>query len=135
MADYTPPSGDSVNFSFTGGYSAPEGDAVHLLFGAVADVDLATNSPSRSTIYSDTGFDRTFVSWTSSITGEYRIEMGGSGANTGALLVGGVCIADQEMINEITYTDITTASGYEGAGEYRVNIYVKSSDDIWNVYE
>jgi len=135
MADYTPPDGDAVNFEFEGGYSAPDGDAVNLLFGVVADVDLPAGSPSRSTFYSDTGFDRTIVKWTSSAGGQYRIEMGGTGANTGDLITSGACAADTEMVTTITFAQISAASGYSGAGQYRFNIYVKSSDDIWTPYE
>ena len=135
MADYTPPSGDDVDFSFSGGYSAPEGDNVNLLFGIVADIDIPPGSPSRlSTFYSDTGFERTIVRWTSSAAGQYRIEMGGTGAETGDLIATGTCAADTDMLNTITFADISGAAGYTGEGEYRFNIYVKSSDDIWTPY-
>ena len=60
--------------------------------------------------------------------------MGGTGANTGDLIASGSCAADTEMVNTILFTDISGASGYSGEGEYRFNIYVKSSDDIWTPY-
>lgn len=134
MADYTPPDGDAVNFTFEGGYSAPDGDDVNLLFGLVATVNNLDDSPSRLTFYSDTGFNRTIIKWTSDTAGEYRIEMGGTGANTGDLIAAGACPANTEMVNEITFSDISGAAGYTGEGEYRFNIYVKSSDDIWTPY-
>ena len=135
MADYTPPSGDAVDFTFEGGYSAPDGDSVNLLFGIVADVDLPAGSPSRSTFYSDTGFDRTIVKWSSSAAGQFRVEMGGTGANTGDLIASGACAADQNMITEITYAQVAAAGSFAGEDTYRFNIYVKSSDDIWTPYE
>lgn len=136
MANYTPPSGDAVNFTFSGSYTPPSGDDVDLLFGTTATVTVIEppESPSRLSFSGDTGFDRTTVKWSSDISGEYRIELGGSGANTGDLLAAGACVAGKEMQNTITYNDVTTASGYSGAGQYRINIYVKSEDDLWTPY-
>jgi len=129
---YTPPSGDAVNFSFTGGYSAPDGDQVHFLFGIVAVITI--NSVSRATIGNDDGFDRSVINWQSSAAGDYRVEMGGTGQSTGDLIESGTIPEDLPIETEISDTDITTASGYAGEQSYRFNIYVKSSDDIWTPY-
>jgi len=130
---YTPPAGDAVNFSFTGSYTPPSGSAVNFLFGAVATV---TVTASKSNVYPNAGFNSFKLTWQSSISGPYRIKMGGTGASTGALLDSGEdCIANTPTDLEITASDITTASGYSGYGTYRFNVYVKSVDDIWNPYE
>ena len=132
MSTYTPPSGDAVNFTFAGGYSAPDGDDVNFLFGDVASV---VSNFSLDAIYNEDGFNKVFIRWTSDIDGDYRIEMEGTGANTGDLLASDYCVANVEMENEVTYTQIAAASNYSGNGTYRFNIYVKSVDDIWNLYE
>jgi len=129
---YTPPAGDAVNFSFTGGYSAPNGDEVHFLFGTVGVITI--NSVSRATIGDIDGFDRSIINWQSDIAGEYVVEMGGSGHDTGDLLESGSIPANTPYETEITDTDITTASGFVGEASYEFNIYVKSEDDIWTPY-
>lgn len=129
---YTPPSGDAVNFSFVAGYSAPSGDQVHFLFGIVAVITI--NSVSRATIGNIDGFDTSIIDWQSNAVGEYRVEIGGSGHHTGALMESGNAPANTEIETEVTDTDITTASGYDGEKAYRFNIYVKSSDNIWTPY-
>jgi hypothetical protein len=60
--------------------------------------------------------------------------MGGTGVTTGDLMAFGYIIADVEFENVITAAMITTASGYTGPGTYRFNMYVQSSDGIWNPY-
>ncbi len=129
---YTPPAGDAVNFSFEGGYSAPAGDAVHFMFGIVAVITV--NSVSRSTISDDAGFDRATVNWQSNITGPYSFEIGGSGRNTGGIVETGYVAAASAIDTEVVYTDITTWSGYGSPGSYRFNIYVMSTDNLWNPY-
>jgi len=129
---YTPPDGDAVNFSFEGGYSAPDGDQVHFLFGIVAVITI--NSVSRSTIGNTTGFDKSIIDWQSSAAGNYRVEIGGTGANTGDLIESGLAGANAAIFTEVLDDDITTASGYSGEQAYRFNVYVKSSDDIWTPY-
>jgi len=128
---YTPPSGDAVNFSFEGGYSAPTGDQVHFLFGIVAVITI--NSVSRATIGNIDGFDRSVIDWQSSAAGEYRVEIGGTGNSTGDLIESGNATANIAIETEVL-DDITTASGYDGEKAYRFNIYVKSTDDIWTPY-
>lgn len=129
---YTPPAGDAVDFSFVGGYSAPDGDQVHFLFGVVGVITI--NSTSRATASNEDGFDKSIINWQSSAAGEYRVEIGGSGHGTGGLVDSGYTIVDNEVETEIFDTDITTWSGYTGEASYRFNIYVKSSDDIWTPY-
>ncbi len=132
MSTYTPPTGDAVNFSFEGSYTAPNGDNVNFAFGLIAEV---VSDFSISDVYDADGFDQLVVRWTSDIDGTYRLELGGSGVNTGDLLTSGSCIADWEVENIIAMSDITTASGYAGSGSYRFNIYVRSTDGIWTFYE
>jgi len=132
MTTYTPPSGDAVDFTFSGGYTAPDGDAVNFAFGLIATV---VSSFSMTDVYDVDGFDQMVVRWTSDIDGTYRIEMGGTGVNTGDLLASGSCIANLEVENIITFAEISAASGYTGVGDYRFNIYVRSSDGIWTFYE
>lgn len=60
MASYTPPSGDTVNFTFEDGYSAPSGDSVNFLFGDVASI---INSISIDTIYDKDGFKKVIIRW------------------------------------------------------------------------
>jgi len=132
MSTYTPPSGDAVDFTFAGGYTAPDGDDVNFLFGTVASI---VSSFSLDAIYDDDGFDKVIIRWTSDADGDYRIEIGGTGANTGDLVASGYCVADMEVENIITLDDIETAIGGPADGTYRFNIYVKSEDDIWNLYE
>jgi hypothetical protein len=132
MSTYTPPAGDAVNFTFSGDYTAPDGDAVNFAFGLIATV---VSSFSMSDVYDEDGFNQMVVRFTSDIDGTYRIEMGGTGVNTGDLLASGACIGDLEVENTITVTQIKAATSYSGYGEYRLNIYVKSTDDIWTFYE
>jgi hypothetical protein len=132
MAEYTPPQGDAVDFSFSGGYSPPDGDNVDFIFGLIATV---VSSFAISDIYNADGFDEMVVRWTSNIDGTYRIEMGGTGNNTGDLLASGSCIAGLEIEDVITFDQISAASSYSGAGAYRINIYVRSVDGIWTFYE
>ncbi len=129
---YTPPDGDSVNFSFTGGYSAPTGDAVHFLFGIVAGITV--NSISRTTVSDANGFNTTIVNWQSSVAGTYSFEIGGTGRSTGGVVETGNIIAGYPIDTEISFTDVTTWSGYTGETSYRLNIYVLSADDIWTPY-
>jgi len=132
MSTYTPPAGDAVNFSFSGDYTAPDGDAVNFAFGLIATV---VSSFSMSDIYDEQGFNQMIIRWTSDIDGTYRIEMGGTGVNTGDLMASGSCIGSLEVENTITMAIISGAAGYTGPGDYRFNIYVKSLDDIWTFYE
>ncbi len=132
MTTYTPPAGDAVNFTFSGDYTAPDGDAVNFAFGLIATV---VSSFSMSDVYDEDGFNQMVVRFTSDIDGTYRIEMGGTGVNTGDLLVSGACIGDLEVENTITVAQIQSAVSYSGYGEYRLNIYVKSTDNIWTFYE
>jgi len=136
MADYTPPSGDEVDFSFSGDYTPPSGGNVNFLFGIVAVITV--NSVSRDTIYSDSiapDWDTSVIRWSSNVNGNYRMEMGGTGANTGDLLEAGTTYRDFQYTSVIEDEDITTASGFAGNTGYRFNIYVLSEDDIWSPYE
>lgn len=133
MSDYTPPAGDAVDFTFTGGYSVPESDDVDFLYGSVATITVLL--PSRTNVYADPGFNTTLFRWRSNVSGDYRIEMGGTGNNTGDLIESGRCLANMDMETIITSSDITTASGYVTYGTYRMNVYVKSDDDIWIPYD
>lgn len=132
MSTYTPPSGDAVDFTFTGGYTVPDGDDVNFLFGTVASI---VSSFSLDTIYDDDGFDKVIIRWTSDAAGDYRIELGGTGAETGDLLASGYCVASVENENIVTFDEISAAGNYTGFGTYRFNIYVKSEDNVWNLYE
>lgn len=129
---YTPPAGDAVNFTFTGDYTAPEGDQVHFLFGVVACVTI--EHVSRTTLTNQTGFDTSTIKWNSSASGPYRVEVGGSGQATGGLIDSGYCAADASVDTEVQDDDVTTWSGFTGAGSYRFNVYVQSVDDIWTPY-
>jgi hypothetical protein len=133
---YTAPAGDNVNFSFSGSYTPPAGDDVDFLFGVVAVITI--DSISRNRIYNDTlnvGNTTSVIKWKSSASGPYRIEIGGTGANTGSLLTSGDTFADFEIRTEVTDSDIEAATTFSGAGSYRFNVYVKSEDDIWTPYE
>jgi len=130
---YSPPAGNDVDFSFTGTYTPPDGDQVHFLFGIVACITI--NSVSRSTIVPVDGIDSSTINWTSSDSGEYRVEIGGSGSETGSTVDTGYCASDVAVDTIVMDDDITTWSGYSGTGSYRFNIYVKSIDDIWTPYD
>jgi hypothetical protein len=49
-------------------------------------------------------------------------------------MISGRVIANVEYEDIITAAMIMAAPGYTGAGTYRFNVYVKSTDDIWNPY-
>jgi len=135
MSNYTPPSGDSVDFSFSGSYVPPSGDGVDFYFGIVAIITI--DGVSDSNIYDDMlkpGFNTSVIKWHSSVDGAYRIEMGGTGVNTGDLIDSGETMANFVITTEIKDTNIENASSFSGDGSYRFNIYVKSSDDIWTPY-
>ncbi len=135
MATYTPPAGNDVDFTFTSGYTPPSGDDVDLLFGTVGTVII--DSISKSTIYDDAiqdGFDKVTIKWHASIDGPYRIELGGTGVNTGELLFSGNTLANFTMRHTIDDSDIENATSYSGTGPYRFNVYVKSTDDLWSPY-
>lgn len=131
MTTYSPPAGDAVNFTFEGDYTAPTGANVNFLFGVVSDL---VQDSSIETVYTEDGFDQVIIRWTSDIDGNYRIEMGGTGVTTGDLMASGYIIANVEFENVITSSDITSATSYTGPGTYRFNMYVQSSDGIWNPY-
>lgn len=95
--------------------------------------DLVQKS-SIETVYTEDGFDQVVIRWTSDIDGNYKIEMGGTGVTTGDLMAEGYIIANTELENIITSDMVITASGYVGVGTYRFNVYVQSSDGIWNPY-
>lgn len=128
---YTPPAGDAVNFTFSGGYTAPQGDDVDLLFGAVG---LITLNASSSFVTPEVGFDTLTLRWTSTESGPFRVELGGTSATTGDLLKSGRCVAGKEVTNVITSEDITGAPSYTGYASYRINVYVLSVDDIWTPF-
>jgi hypothetical protein len=133
MADYTPPAGNDVDFTFDGGYTAPDGDNVNFLFGTVADV--VVSNVSRTNVYGSSvmpGFDSTVVTWASSIEGPYVIELGGSGQGTGDVLVSGTCTYNIDMETTITDSMLEGAASYDGSGNYQINIYVQSEDNLWN---
>jgi hypothetical protein len=132
---YTPPSGDNVNFTFSGGYTPPAGDGVDFLFGVVALVTI--NSVSANKIFDDAlnvGNTTSVIRWQSTAAGPYRIEVGGDGANTGDLVKSGNTFANFMVRNEITDTDLENATSFSGSGSYRFNVYVQSEDDIWTPY-
>ena len=133
MATYTPPAGDDVDFIFSGSYASPEGDEVDFIFGEVAIVTVT--EASRSIMSDIAAFDTLRMRWYSSLDGEYRVEMGGNGHHTGDLMESGSCLSNLIVETFIDDTDVTTASGYGGEGEYKMNVYVKSADDVWNEYE
>ena len=93
---YTPPSGDNVNFDISGSYTPPNGDAVHFFKVDSEEPSISPevtiHSVSRNKIFSNSlrvGFDRTIVKWSSNVTGDYRIEIGGTGVNTGSIFRNG----------------------------------------------
>jgi hypothetical protein len=127
---YTPPDGDDVNFVFQGDYTPPSGDGVDFYFGLVATISM--DSISRDIVRDDAGFEITKIRWYSSIPGEYRVELGGSAVFGGKLLDTGFIAANDTVETILSWSDITTWSGYTGEGNYAVKVYVKSSDNIWN---
>ena len=136
MADYTPPAGDDVDFTFEGNYTAPDGDDVNLLFGATANVVVV--SVSRTDVYSTSiapGLDSTTVVWTTDLAGPYVMEMGGTAYGTGDTLVSGTATYNVDMEATITDDMIEAASSYAGSDTYRINIYVQSEDGIWNLQD
>lgn len=135
MATYTPPAGNAVNFTFASGYTPPAGNDVDFYFGIVAVITV--DSISKNTIYDNSaqpGFNSSVIRWHSDIDGPYRIELGGSGANTGGLIKSGNTLSNFVIRTDITDATIESAPTYSGTGSYRFNIYVKSSDDIWTPY-
>ena len=130
---YSPPDGDNVNFEFPGDYTPPVGDHVNFLFGVVACVTI--EQVSRETLTNQIGFDTSIIRWASSASGPYRIEIGGSDRTFGGLVDSGYCATDGSINTEIQDDDVTTWSGFTGAGSYRFNVYVKSVDDIWTPYD
>ena len=127
---YTPPDGDDVNFVFQGDYTPPSGDGVDFYFGLVATIYL--DGQSRDSISDDSGFNNSILRWYSDISGDYRVELGGAEAFAGLLLEEGFCPANYTMEYVLYDNVLTTWSGYSGAGSYSVNVYVKSSDNIWS---
>ena len=127
---YTPPAGDDVNFVFSGEYIPPSGDNVDFYFGLVATI--AIDGQSRDKIDDDYGFNISILRWHSDIAGEYRVELGGAAAFQGLLLEEGHVPANYTMEYRLYHDKITTWSGYSDAGNYYVNVYVKSEDNIWS---
>jgi len=130
---YTPPSPDSVNFNFTGIYTPPAGDDVDILFGTIPQVTVL--NVSRTTIYDASvqpGFNTTTIKWTSDVLGPYQIEVGGEEATEGYVVASGTAIPGITMENLIDDADIEAVTSFSGTGTYEFNIYVKSSDNIWN---
>jgi len=130
---YTPPSPDSVDFTFTGDYTPPSGDDVDLLFGIVPLVTVV--DVSRTTVYDTTaqpGFNTTIIKWTVDATGPYQIEVGGDAVSEGYVIASGTALAGITMENYFTDTDIEAVTSFSGTGTYEFNVYAQSSDDIWN---
>ena len=135
MANYTPPAGDDVDFTFSGDYTAPDGDNVDFFVNVVAVITV--ESVSRDKIFDDqihTGANTSRVYWHSSAGGSYRVELGGSGVNSGHLIDSGNTFADFSILTEITDADVERAATFSGAGDYRFNIYVKNSNNVWTPY-
>jgi len=128
MADYTPPAGDDVNFSFTGGYEVPDGDDVNFLFGLVATISMF--DPSRYTLYDNESADTTILRWRSDIEGDYRVRIGGTDHTNGYLYDEGWVPAEYIMKHMFTTADFIAAG--LGAGDHSVNVYVLSEDGIWS---
>lgn len=128
MADYTPPAGDDVNFSFTGGYEVPDGDDVNFLFGLVATISMF--DPSRYTLYDNESADTTILRWRSDIEGDYRVRIGGTDHTNGYLYDEGWVPAEYIMKHTFTTADFIAAG--LGAGDHSVNVYVLSEDGIWS---
>ena len=142
MADYTPPLGNDVDFTFTGSYTPPDGDDVDFSFeetdGGITTAVITIISVSRDTIYDDTlfpGFDETVVVWSSSIAGPYQIEVGGDAVNTGDVVVSGTVVNNIPMYTTITTDMIEACSSFSGAGQYQISIYVQNEDSEWNPQE
>ena len=130
---YNPPSPDNVNFSFIGSYTPPSGDNVNIIFGIVPQVTVV--EVSKSNIYDATvqpGFNATFIKWTSSVLGSYQIEIGGEEPSGGYIVASGTAIPGIVMENIITDTYIESATTFSGTGTYEFNIYVRSTENIWN---
>lgn len=129
---YIPPSGDNVNFVFSGDYVPPAGDKINFYFGEIASVSV--DSISRSSIYNGIeGFNTTIVRWSSGKPGLYRVELGGNAPFQGKLLDSGFVGAHYIIENVIHDVDITTWSGYSGSGDYQINIYIQGDNGLWNV--
>ena len=132
---YTPPAGDNVNITFLGGYTPPSGDNVDFISGVVAVITI--NSVSRNKIYDDqlsSGFNTSVVRWRSNLSGPYRIEVGGNGAESGYLLKSGNTLENFSVRTDITDATIEALPTFSGAGSYRFNVYVKSVDNVWTPY-
>jgi len=127
MADYTPPDGDDVNFSFDAGYDVPDGDDVNFFFGLVATISMF--DPSRYTVYSGTA-DTTILRWRSDIEGDYRVRIGGTDHTDGYLYDEGWVPAEYIMKHELTVADLVTAG--LTPGDHSINVYVLSEDGIWS---
>jgi len=128
MADYNPPAGDAVNFSFTGGYNAPDWDDVDFLFGPVATITMF--DPSRYTLY-DGDTDTTTLRWQSDIEGDYRVRVSGTDHTDGYLYDEGWVPAEFTMTHYFTTADFIAAG--LGVGVHSINVYVKNSDDVWSL--
>lgn len=142
MADYIPPLGDNVDFTFDGGYTAPNGDDVDFSFTGDSEVVtiaiITIHSISRDIIYDDAlfpGFDDTKVVWSSSITGPYQIEVGGTAANTGDTIVSGTVVDNIHMITTITDDMLESCTTFSGDGQYQISIYVQNENLEWNPQE
>jgi hypothetical protein len=133
---YTPPAGDNVDFTFNGGYTPPDGDGVDFVYGIVAVVTI--DSVSRNKIFDDqlfNGYTNSIIRWHSTLAGPYRVEIGGDGVNTGSLVESGNTAANISIKTIIEDSDIEAATTFSGTGSYRFNIYVKSVDDAWTLYD
>lgn len=142
---YIPPLADNVNFDLSGTYTPPLGNDVDFFFTQgedPGDIDTAPIitivSVSRSKLFSNAlrvGFDRTVVKWSSDSSGIYRIEIGGTGANTGTLFRSGRTFSDFVYRTVIRNNELEESGAFEGDGEYRFNIYAKKyNGDLWTPY-
>jgi hypothetical protein len=139
---YTPPSGDNVNFNLTGLYTPPNGDNVNFFGGSEEPgeptiiPEITIHSISKNKLFSNAlriGFDRSIVKWSSNVTGMYRIEIGGTGVDTGTLFRNGRTIGNFHYRTVINNSDLEGSSAFVGDGVYRFNIYAKYGDN-WTPY-
>lgn len=140
---YTPPAGDNVDFDLSGTYTPPQGDEVDFFFTQGDEEPLTTPvvtilSVSRNKLYSNSlriGFDRTIIKWSSDSKGDYRMEIGGTGANTGTLFRSGRTLANFVYRTVIRNNELEESDAFEGDGQYRFNIYAKKyNGDDWTPY-
>lgn len=96
---------------------------------------VVVTGTTRTKISDETGFDSSTVSWFSNESGEYQVEIGGTGKGFGYFIESGSVTSGVAMETIITDNELENADPVLSDGIYRINIYVTDASNNTTPYE